>query len=461
MFSVQINKLCKSSTFRLALVYMALFSLSVLLLLGFIYWSTAGYMLRQTEATIEAEITGLAERYDLSGLTGLSKSIKERLSRQKTGTSLYLLTDPQYKPILGNLPKWPEEIFSEQGWLSFHTDGGSQDDDVQHKSLARSFKLAGDFHLLVGRDIHDLEEIQKLIREALFWGLLMTIVLALAGGTMMSRTMMHRIEVINATCHQIMDGDLKQRIPRTGGDDDFDKLVATLNRMLDQIEVLMLGVKQVTNNIAHDLRTPLTHLRRRLDMLREKGLSIDRHGELLDQAISEADGLLVTFKALLRISEVESGSRRLGFQNVDMSALLHDLIELYIPLSEEKEQIFEAEVSQARLISGDRDLLFQAFANILDNAIKYTPPSGHIRVVLRDQPKQVVIAISDSGPGIPAAAREQVFERFFRLETSRSSPGNGLGLSLVAAIVKLHHGQIELTDNPPGLNLTVLLPRST
>jgi signal transduction histidine kinase len=287
----------------------------------------------------------------------------------------------------------------------------------------------------------------------------MTIVLALAGGTMMSRTMMHRIEIINATCHQIMDGDLKRRIPRTGVDDDFDKLVATLNRMLDQIEVLMTGVKQVTNNIAHDLRTPLTHLRRRLEMLRENNLSIDRHEELLDQAIGEADGLLMTFKALLRISEVESGSRRVGFQNVDMSALLHDVIELYMPLSEEKEQTFEAEVTQARMIPGDRDLLFQAFANILDNAIKYTQAAGRIQLVLRDQPGRLEVAISDTGPGIPAEAREQVFERFFRLETSRSSPGNGLGLSLVAAIVKLHNGQIELTDNQPGLKLTITLPR--
>ena len=210
--------------------------------------------------------------------------------------------------------------------------------------------------------------------EALFWGLLMTIVLALAGGTMMSRTMMHRIEIINTTCHQIMAGDLTQRIPLTGGDDDFDRLVDTLNRMLEQIEELMHGVKQVTNNIAHDLRTPLARLRRRLEMLRENGVSIERHEELLDQAIGEADGLLLTFKALLRISEVESGSCRIGFQQVEMTALLQDLVELYAPLSEEKgTDHFPQRSPAARPVQGDRDLLFQAFANILDNAIKYTP----------------------------------------------------------------------------------------
>jgi signal transduction histidine kinase len=459
MFSVQINKLCKSSTFRLALIYMALFNISVLLLLGFIYWSTAGYMVRQAEATIEAEITGLAERYDLSGLPGLSKLINERLSRQKTGTTLYLLTGKDLSPIIGNIKKWPEEPPSEQGWVSFQIERGPNDEGVQHKAMARIFHLRGDFHLLVGRDVHDLEEIQALIRDALFWGLLITLFLALAGGAAMSRTMMHRIEMINATCHQIMDGNLAQRIPRTGGDDDFDRLVDTLNRMLDQIEELMQGVREVTNNIAHDLRTPLTRLRRRLDMLRENGASTDRHDELLEQATGEADGLLTTFKALLRISEVESGGRRGGFKEVDMTGLLHDLVELYEPLSEEQGQSFLAEVVDSRPIPGDRDLLFQAFANILDNAIKYTPASGSIRLLMHDQPDQLQIAICDSGPGIPPEAREKVFERFFRLESSRSSPGNGLGLSLVAAIVKLHHGRIELADNRPGLKLTINLPR--
>jgi len=458
---VQTTKLFKSSTFRLALIYMALFSLSVLLLLGFIYWSTAGYMLRQTEATIEAEITGLAERYDLSGLPGLSKIISDRLTRQKAGRSVYLLADQQFKPILGNLRSWPQVQPSEQGWISFKVDSDQSDDAVKHKNLARVFHLRGGFHLLVGRDVNDLEETQRLIREALFWGLLITIVLALVGGAMMSRTMMHRIEAINTTCRQIMDGDLTRRIPRTGGDDDFDRLVDMLNRMLDQIEELMQGVRQVTNNIAHDLRTPLTRLRRRLDMLRQVNNAAERHDELLEQAINEADGLLTTFKALLRISEVESGSRRGGFKDVDMSGLLDDLLDFYAPLSDEKGQSLATEVVPSRPIQGDRDLLFQAFANILDNSIKYTPASGSISLTMHDQPDQLQVVVSDSGPGIPSEAREKIFERFYRLETSRSSPGNGLGLSLVSAIINLHHGRIELSDNQPGLKLAITLPRAS
>ncbi|WP_217637497.1 sensor histidine kinase [Desulfuromusa kysingii] len=458
---MKIIKLFKSSTFRLALIYMTLFGLSVLLLLGFIYWSTAGYMVRQTEATIDAEITGLAERYDLSGFSGLKEVINERLSRQGMNTSIYLLTDNQFKPLLGNIGTWPVEQPSEQGWLSFQLDSTLVPSDHRHKALVRVFPLRDDFHLLVGRDIHALVEIQVLIREALFWGLMMTVVLALVGGFMMSRTMVHKIEVINDTCHRIMAGDLTHRIPSSGGDDDFDKLVATLNRMLDQIEILMQGVKQVTNNIAHDLRTPLSRLRRRLDMLRENDHGDNCDDELIEQAIGEADGLLATFKALLRISEVESGSRLVGFQAVDVAELLHDLIEFYDPLSEEKGQSIVLETQSIKPFQGDRDLLFQAFANVLDNAIKYTPAGGKIQIKADDNSQQLQVSICDTGIGIPPSDREKVFNRFYRRETSRSSPGNGLGLSLVEAIVNLHQGQIILSGNSPGLTVKILFQRTS
>jgi len=460
MFCVPKHRLLQSSTFRLALVYMLLFSLSVLLLLGFIYWSTAGYMVRQVEATIDAEIAGLAERYNQSGLSGLNALISDRLSRQKTQATLYLLTDADFRPLVGNLKKWPEGRANDDGWITFRTDRRPGDDDDRHPALARIFHLRGGFHLLVGRDVHDLEEIRALIADTLVWGMLITFVLALAGGTMMSRTMMHRIEMINATCRRIMGGDLSRRIPGKGSGDDFDKLVDNLNQMLDQIEELMQGVRQVTNNIAHDLRTPLTRLRRRLDMLREAGAGEESQRELLDQAIGEADGLLSTFKAMLRISEVESGSRRAGFKAVEMGELLNDLVEFYEPLCEAQGQQFTASLTASCPLHGDRDLLFQAFANVLDNAIKYTPPGGRIVLATEHRADGLQVSVSDSGPGIPPAMREKVFERFFRLEASRSTPGNGLGLALVAAIVTLHHGRIELADNHPGLTVVIRLPLS-
>ncbi len=452
-------KLFQSSTFRLALIYMGIFGTSVLLLLIFIYWSTAGYMLRQTEATIEAEITGLAEQYDRYGLPGLSKVIRDRLSRQTKNAAIYLLADAQLNPIIGNLEKWPQEFPSDQGWLSFRIDQNDKRDDNQH-GLGRVFRLRNNFYLLVGRDIHDLEETQSLIRDALFWGLLMTLALALVGGTMMSRAMMRRIETINKTCQQIMGGELSRRIPHSGGEDDFDKLVDNLNLMLDRIEELMQGVKQVTNNIAHDLRTPLARLRRRLDMLRESSSASENNQELLDQAIVEADGLLLTFKALLRISEIETGRRRSEFDSINVARLLNDLIEFYEPLSEDRRQSLDCNCSTHNTVVGDRDLLFQAFSNLLDNAIKYTPAGGQIKLQTQQLPDRLQVIIRDSGPGVPAAMRQKIFERFFRLEESRSTPGNGLGLSLVAAIINLHHGQIELFDNHPGLTVVVSLPKT-
>jgi signal transduction histidine kinase len=456
MFSALNNKLFKNSIFRLSLVYMAIFSVSVVLLFGFIYWATAGYMLRQTEATIEAEIVGLVEHYDQSGFGGLLDVVKERLSRSSGQENLYLLSDLKFKPLLGNLDQWPEGEIAPSSWLEF--DFAS--DGMPHKGLARVFLLQNKYYLLVGQDIHQLQKIQSLIRDAMFWGVLMTLVLALVGGLMMSKTMMRRIEAINDTCHRIMDGDLSQRIDCLGGNDDFDKLVHTLNRMLEQIEQLMHGVKQVSDNIAHDLRTPLSHLLRNLEMLRIDGSTKESHKDLLDQAIAEADGLLATFKALLRISEIESGSRRANFQKIDLSALLDDLVELYEPLAQEKDQLIEWYSHEISSVHGDRDLLFQAFSNILDNAIKYSPEQGRIQVLLDEQEDCTDISIVDTGPGIPEEEIAKVLERFYRLESDRSSPGNGLGLSLVDAIAKLHHGKLHLADDQSGLRVTISLPKS-
>lgn len=455
MFSALNNKLFKNSIFRLSLVYMTIFSLSVVLLFGFIYWATAGYMLRQTEATIEAEIVGLVEHYDQSGLNGLLDVVRERLSRSSDRQNLYLLSDLKFTPLLGNLAQWPQGEISPSQWLEFEFANGG----VQHKGLARVFLLQNKYYLLVGQDIHQLQKIQTLIRDAMFWGVLMTLVLALAGGVMMSKTMMHRIEAINDTCHRIMDGDLSRRIACFGGDDDFDKLIHTLNRMLEQIEQLMYGVKQVSDNIAHDLRTPLSRLLRRLEMLRLEGFTDAPQRELLDQAIAEADGLLATFKALLRISEIESGSRRANFQKLDVTALLDDLVELYEPLALEKEQRLEWQHRGVAPVQGDRDLLFQAFSNVLDNAIKYSPPKAMIKVLLDEQEERVDISIVDTGPGIPESEADKVLERFYRLDSNRSTPGNGLGLSLVAAISKLHQGVLQLVGEQPGLKVTLSLPK--
>ncbi len=449
-------KLLKSSTFRLALIYMLLFSTSVVLLLGFIYWSTAGYMARQTDATIEAEIAGLAERYRLTSLDGLVRSINDRLKRNPQGSFVYLLTDSTFRPIVGNLDRWPHIPAGEDGWLAFKLEQASLGPDEVHRARARTFVLRGGFRLLVGRDMHELTETRQLIIRTLAWGFGITVLLGVAGGVMMSRSTVRRIEAINQTSREIIQGDLSQRIPSEGSGDDFDQLTDNLNSMLDQIQMLMDGVRHVSDNIAHDLRTPLTRLRNRLETI---NVQTDPDRTDIEDAIAEADSLLSTFNALLRIARIEAGHRTSGFEILSLSQLVRDVVELYEPLAHDRQQIFSASIEEKLNISGDRDLLFQAVANVLDNAIKYTPEHGSVEISLNRSESSARVVVRDSGPGIPQSERGRVFERFVRLETSRSAPGNGLGLSLVAAVVRIHKAEVTL-GGEAGLEVSLSFPLS-
>jgi len=430
----------------------------VLGLLAFIYWSTAVYMSRQTDATIEAEIKGLEERYRTDGLAGLSRLIARRLAQQQPGdSSVYLLTDNNFRPLVGNLSGWPESAPDDEGWLDF-TLGRGDADNAPHRARAKAFLVREQFHLLVGRDMFELEETQRMIIHTLVWGIVITLVLALLGGIALSRGVMRKIESINRTSKDIMSGDLSRRIPTTGSNDDFDRLASNLNNMLDQIELLMEEVRRVSDNIAHDLKTPLARLRNRLESLRNDATHDSGQLELVDAALHEADGLLSTFNALLRIARIESKAQREAFGDQDLVALLNDVVELYEPLAEERGQDLRLECVGTLQVRGDRDLLFQCIANILDNAIKYTPPDGVISVTLNEGAG--CVRVCDQGPGIPEHARDKVFRRFYRLDTSRSTVGSGLGLSLVKAVARLHTMEIELRDNNPGLCVVLKMPGS-
>ena len=454
------RRILHSSTFRLVLLYMALVSGSVLLLFGFIYWATAGFMHRQVDLTIEAEIQGLAEQYRQRGLAGLRAVIAERVAKDPAGSSVYLLVDEDLQPIVGNLSRWPTAPVAEDGWTDFTLRERGPDGTEEHRARARAFLLVGNLRLLVGRDVRDLEQTRSVIVGALGWGLAISVGLALAGGLMMTSSMVRRIEAINDTSREIVEGDLTRRIPASGAGDDFDKLVANLNGMLDRITGLMETVRQVSDNIAHDLRTPLTRLRSRLEIARaQQGGSSAEARAAVEQAIEEADGLLSTFQALLRIARIEAGQRRAGFAAVDLGPLLTDVAELYEPVAAERDQAIALEVTDGVVIDGDRDLLFQAVANLVDNAIKYTPAGGRIVLGLLPTASGAEVYVADTGPGIPADQRERVFDRFHRLESSRSTPGSGLGLSLVRAVARLHGATIRLGDEAPGLRVTLALPR--
>jgi signal transduction histidine kinase len=349
---------------------------------------------------------------------------------------------------------------SEEGWLDFLLRERGPDGTEEHRARGRTFVLVGNLRLLVGRDVRDLEATRSLIVGALGWGLAISVGLALAGGLMMTSRMVRRIEAINDTSREIVEGDLTRRIPASGSGDDFDKLVGNLNGMLDRITGLMETVRQVSDNIAHDLRTPLTRLRSRLEIARaQQGRSEAEARAAVEQAIEEADGLLATFNALLRIARIEAEQRREGFAPVDLGSLLTDVAELYEPVAAERDQTIALELGSGASVEGDRDLLLQAVANLVDNAIKYTPVGGHVVLGLQTAGELVDLYVTDTGPSIPADQRERVFDRFHRLEASRSTPGSGLGLSLVRAVARLHGATIRLSDDAPGLRVTLALPR--
>lgn len=450
-------RVLKSSSFRLALLYMILLAVSVAILLGFIYWSTAGFMYRQTDATIAAEIQGLAEQARRRGLPGLTGVIRERIARDPGGAGVYLLVDPSLKPLVGNLDRWPSDSPDIEGWVEFRLLQRGPDQTEEHAARAQIFHLGGDLRLLVGRDVRDLEATRGLILDALTWGLAITVGLALVGGWLLSTRVLRRIETINQTSREIMEGDLSRRIPVGGSGDDFDKLAAGLNGMLARIEGLMAGVRQVSDNIAHDLRTPLTRLRNKLEFLRSELGQRHPAGKLAEETIADAEEILSTFNALLRIARIESGSRRAAFAPLDLTPLAQDVAELYEPVAADKGQRLTLKANGSAWVVGDRDLLFQALGNLVDNAVKYTPEGGQVTLTVERTPGFVVAEVADTGPGIPPALHGEVFRRFFRADHSRSTPGSGLGLSLVQAVLQLHGAHIELLDSHPGLRVRVRL----
>lgn len=445
--------LIESSAFRTALGYLSLFSLSSALLLLFIQVAATNMLQRQVEATIDAEIRGLAEHYRSFGLAGLSQTLRTRTQRP-VGSSLYLFTDPHYNPLAGNLSGWPVESTTRSGWLRFTLSLGDDNSSEprRYPALARHFVLRGGYHLLVGQTLESLERMSQLLSRILLWGFGVTTLLGLIGAALLGQRTLRRIEAINATCRGIEAGALEQRVPPLGGGSDFDELEANLNRMLARIEGLMAGMRQVSSGIAHDLRTPLARLRSRLESLQQAvdGAARDQ----VDQALGEADRLLDTFSALLRIAQAEGGMAGTELEPLDLKPLIEDVIDLYEPLASDREQVFEVSLAPVR-IRGARHLLFQALANLLDNAIKYTPPRGRIRILCSAGERYARIDIADDGPGIPPDARSRVLERFVRLEDDQTVPGSGLGLSLVAAVARLHNAELRLADNGPGLRVII------
>ncbi|MEM8948478.1 MAG: ATP-binding protein [Pseudomonadota bacterium] len=444
-------RLLDTTAFRLTLIYLGLFGLSALALLGYLYFATAGFMTRQTTETIQAEIAGLAEQYRTQGLPRLSQVIEQRSAAQPHRASIYLLTDQAGRWVAGNIDRWPDATPGADGWMTFPITVEPEGLRAENRrAVAQRFRLRGGYRLLVGREVEDRLQLQTQIKKALGWGIGLTLLLGMAGGLLMSRGLLRRVDGINRTTERIMAGDLSRRIALKGSRDEFDQLAANLNAMLEQIERLLNGMRQVTDNIAHDLRTPLNRMRSRIEVALLAEEDREALSPVLEQTLSDAETMIGTFNALLAIARAEAGSERAAFEEVDLGQIVGDVVELYQPLAEDRQQTIDTTLAADQRIQANRHLLSQTLANLLDNAIKYTPEGGAITVTLEAGP---AITIADQGPGIPADDRERVLERFVRLDKTRTTAGNGLGLSLVNAVAKLHDAELTLDDNAPGLRV--------
>ena len=456
-FFEQSRRLVRTHAFRLAALYFLVFAASVLGVLFFVYWTSADFVERQTEATLDAEITGLAEQYAQRGLSGLVQIVAARSAGDRGDAMLYLVTNPDGQPLAGNISGWPLGLPPRAGWLSFTVNVKIQGHELAHPARGRLITIPGGYRLLVGRDISDAAAFRDRVKLTLMWAGLLALGIGLLGGAAMSRNLLRRVELVNRTSERVMAGNLADRVPLDGTSDEFDLLAANLNRMLDQIERLMTAMREVTDDVAHDLKTPLSRLRARLELALIGPADNGAQSEAIRAAIDEADRMLATFNALLRIAEAEAGAAREQAEPLDLGATAREAAEFYEPVAEEKGFSLILAVEPGIKILGDRHLLSQALANLLDNSLKYASGGDlFIRVFRRGE--RAVLEVADRGPGIPEDDREIVFNRFVRLEPSRSTPGNGLGLSLVRAVVHRHHGTVTLLDNQPGLRVRLEFP---
>ena len=444
-----LSKTLRSSTLRLSFIYIIVFSSAIFVLLGCVYWTTVSYLYGKADQVITVESTLLNKTYNEGGRTAVIAWINRRIDDPFFSDWSYLLAGPTLDYVAGNLGTWPT-VQGYPDWSSPVTLQGVPERTASR--LRATYRILPDGnHLLLARNIEDLTELVKGIATGLVVAAALFLVLAAAAGISTSRRSVARIESINATSREIMRSGLGGRIPLRGTGDEWDGLAENLNSMLDRIEELMESVHQVSDNIAHDLRTPLARTRGRLERAYNRNLDLSQYHSLIGDVIAELDEGLRTFSSLLRISQIEVRDRPAAFGNIDLSEPACEVAELFDAAAEEKGIKLWVSGKEAVSVRGDHDLLFDAVSNLIDNAIKHGSNPGEVHIAVGESRDAAVLAVADRGPGIPAEERKHVLRRFYRLERSRSSPGNGLGLSLVAAVANLHGAQIEMADNFPGL----------
>lgn len=452
-------RLVRTTAFKLLAAYLVVFAVFAVSVIVYTAWHTRALIQGQVADDLDREVSGLADQYRIGGIQRLVYVIDRRTRRP--GSSIYMLANFQGEVLAANVSDLPIGLLDKEG--TRFTTYNRPDDPVakSHVAFVQTMILPGGYRLLVGRDIEERDTLRDLVARPAQWAVVLIVVLGLAGGVFVTRRVLKRIDSMTATAETIMAGNLSGRLALAGTQDEFDRLAHSLNAMLDRIEGLMLGLKEVSDNIAHDLKTPLTRLRNRAEEALRTACTEEDWRAALETTIEESAGLIRTFDALLMIARAEAGQGRATMGDVDLAEIAEAVSELYEPLADE--QGLDLTVSAVpATVHGVKELLAQALSNLIDNAIKYGRPvdggRGRITVTLTREGTEAVLAVADTGPGIPVADRERVVERFVRLEASRTRPGSGLGLSLVGAIARLHGGSLAFSDNGPGLKATLRLP---
>ena len=463
------GKLIRTTAFRLTLVYLLLFALFAASLLGYFAWNTRRLITEQITTTVNAEASEISDIYNRRGLRGLVFTVDSRALRP--GANLYLVTTPAGQAIAGNVGSLAPGVMGTQGWSETAYRRLEDQDNTDHRALVNVTQLSGGFRLLIGRDLEERRRLFGIVAKAAQWSILVVVVLGIAGGIFVARRVLQRIDAMTGTTRRIMAGDLSGRLPVGRSGDELDRLAENLNAMLERIEALMAGLKEVSDNIAHDLKTPLTRLRNRAEEALAKSSCEAEYRAALERTIEESDGLIRTFNALLMIARAESGQARGNMDDFDAAEVANGIHELYEPLAEDDGMTLRVKTAPAP-IHANRELISQALANLVENAINYGKPTSaaqvqgavvsmdakQILIEARREGDKVLLSVTDRGIGIPEGDRRHAVERFVRLDSSRSQPGSGLGLSLASAVATLHGGELRLDDAHPGLVATLVIP---
>ncbi len=448
--SVRPARFFRTSSFRLTLLNLAITAPAFLILFGIIYWACTDYVDQDVDGTIASATASLtAETQGLGPDETVAKV--ETLIGRSPGL-FFLLEDSDGNRLAGNLPAMAPALGLQEIRRPLSGPG-----DRSKLVRGQGVRLENGDYLFVALNVYQLHEMQEVIERGFSWGIGLTLVLAVIGGIVLSMRVLRRVESVSRLSREIVAGNLQRRLVLNGSDDEFDHLADSLNAMLDRIQQLMDGMRQVSTDIAHDLRTPLSRLRQRAELALRKSAEPAALRAALESTLHDLDGVLETFGALLRIAQIEAGARKAGFTRVDLTDVLETVVELYASFAEERGQAMEAAIAPGLAVEGDRELLLQLFANLVENAIRHSPVGARIRFRAEASDEAIVVTVADNGPGIPEAMRERVFQRFVRLDASRTTPGAGLGLSLASAVAALHGSRLVLADNAPGLSVTARL----